>query len=116
MFPSQERVAVSGFLFLRYIVPAIVSPGVLWRAWLSGLVSSRCAADLFGLVSEVKPKARRTLLLVSKLVQNLANGTRFGTKESFLVAANPWLDTWSPRLNGFIEDLTVRLCGVEDEE
>ncbi|KAI6092167.1 Rho GTPase activation protein [Hypoxylon rubiginosum] len=57
--------SVSGFLFLRFICPAILNP------------------KLFGLLRDnPRPRAQRTLTLIAKGLQALANLSTFGKKES----------------------------------
>ncbi|KAL0478375.1 RasGAP [Acrasis kona] len=57
VFPNCGDICVGGLFFLRYICPAIVVP------------------HLFGVVNEApKANATRTLLLVTKVIQNIANG------------------------------------------
>lgn len=64
--------AVGGFLFLRFICPAIVSPE--------------------GIDLPVDPSLKKGLLLITKIVQNLANNVLFGKEQHMMV------------LNGFLED------------
>ena len=74
---------IGGFLMLRYINPAIMTP------------------DLAGLLppgKQVTPKVRRNLLLVTKVLQNMSNGLLFTKKEPYLMALNPWLELNTPRL------------------
>jgi hypothetical protein len=107
------------------------SPRVRWM-WSTGvwaLCLMHGTTDVFGLVPEVPTPSKRTLLLISKMLQNLANGlcavcscrvhrsscplhtgTKFGTKEAYLAPMNAWLDQWSPRVNEFISSLTVCVC------
>eukprot|EP01117_Protostelium_nocturnum_P003185 TRINITY_DN1411_c0_g1_i6.p1 TRINITY_DN1411_c0_g1~~TRINITY_DN1411_c0_g1_i6.p1 ORF type:complete len:1268 (-),score=349.97 TRINITY_DN1411_c0_g1_i6:141-3944(-) len=57
-YPASDSKVVGSFLFLRYIVPAITSP------------------QLYGITSEAPNEhAQRILILVSKVLQNLANET-----------------------------------------
>lgn len=57
-FPESKESAVSAFFFLRYICPALVSP------------------DSNGLLEAAPPpEIRRSLLLLAKVVQNMANGS-----------------------------------------
>jgi len=56
-FPSQWKIAIGGYLFLRLMCPCIFLP-----------------PDDFGYNFEaVSPESKRTLVLVSKILQNLAN-------------------------------------------
>jgi len=61
-------------MFLRFICPAIVAP------------------ESEGLVSSIPTKEmRRGLLLIAKVIQNLANNVLFGTKEPYMFPLNPFL-------------------------
>ena len=71
-FPDSALKLVGGFLFLRFFCPAILAP------------------HNFGLVDEPPcPEAQRHLTLVTKTLQNLANGMRFGTKEPYMGTHTP---------------------------
>jgi hypothetical protein len=61
-FPQSKHSIVGGFLFLRFICPVLVSP--------EGLN-----------IENLSKESRRTLVLISKILQNLANGIDFGRKE-----------------------------------
>ncbi|KAL2105217.1 hypothetical protein VUR80DRAFT_8749 [Thermomyces stellatus] len=66
--------SVSGFLFLRFICPAILSP------------------NLFGLLHDLpRPRAQRTFTLIAKTLQALANMTTFGQKEWWMEPMNKFL-------------------------
>lgn len=64
-FPEHSLSAVGGFMFLRFVCPALVAP------------------DSFGLVRSVPTESRRAFVLVAKVLQNLANFVPFGSKEEF---------------------------------
>ncbi|KAJ1654518.1 hypothetical protein IWQ61_005565 [Dispira simplex] len=77
---------VSGFFFLRLICPAILSP------------------KLYGLVKENPgPKVLRTLTLLAKSVQCLANLSEFGVKEPYMSPMNEFVVENSPALMEFID-------------
>jgi hypothetical protein len=73
-FPGAEHSAIGGFIYLRFLCPAIVAPDGY------GLVQARVlTADL-----------RRGLVLVTKVLQNLANKVMF-TKEPYMEEMNAFL-------------------------
>ncbi|KAL3479529.1 GTPase activating protein [Aspergillus californicus] len=66
--------SVSGFLFLRFFCPAILNP------------------KLFGMLKDhPRPRAQRTLTLIAKALQGLANQTTFGSKEPWMEPMNKFL-------------------------
>ncbi|XP_026288101.1 ras GTPase-activating protein 1 [Frankliniella occidentalis] len=65
---------VSGFIFLRLLCPAILNP------------------RQFNLISEPPPQmAARSLIMVAKCLQNLANLVEFGGKEPYMEVVNPFI-------------------------
>eukprot|EP01087_Luapelamoeba_hula_P011502 TRINITY_DN3134_c0_g2_i11.p1 TRINITY_DN3134_c0_g2~~TRINITY_DN3134_c0_g2_i11.p1 ORF type:complete len:1786 (-),score=221.70 TRINITY_DN3134_c0_g2_i11:93-5450(-) len=78
------------FFFLRFFCPAIVSP----RA--------------YGVLHEdvnISKTARRGLVLISKVIQSLANGAEFGIKEEHMLPLNPWVAENHLILDAFFESL-----------
>jgi hypothetical protein len=89
-FGNFKFAAVGGFLFLRFICPAVLTP------------------DAHGLLQEEVPKElRRTLTLVAKVLQNISNGVEFGKKEEFMVPLNGLIKAQIPRLSSFFGSLSV---------
>ncbi|RCI08274.1 hypothetical protein L249_8358 [Ophiocordyceps polyrhachis-furcata BCC 54312] len=89
-FPNAKYTAVGAFVFLRFICPAIVAPE-----------SDR-------LVSSVPTKEmRRGLLLIAKIIQNLANNVLFGAKESYMFPLNPFLVQHIHLVTGFLREVAV---------
>jgi len=86
---SYHKVA-AGFLFLRFLCPAIFSP-------------------VFFKLSRTQPqgKSQRALTLVSKVLQNLANGVSFGKKEPAMEPMNRFIDRNRERIVGFFDDLAA---------
>eukprot|EP01090_Pellita_catalonica_P017046 TRINITY_DN5062_c0_g4_i1.p1 TRINITY_DN5062_c0_g4~~TRINITY_DN5062_c0_g4_i1.p1 ORF type:complete len:2520 (+),score=346.34 TRINITY_DN5062_c0_g4_i1:70-7629(+) len=74
-FPGSEHSAIGGFIYLRYLCPAIVAP------------------DGFGLVQSqaLSAELRRGLILVTKALQNLANKVKF-TKEPYMEEMNEFIE------------------------
>jgi len=86
-FPDYVSKAIGAFIFLRFFNTGITVP------------------ETYGLMpTPPKQQARRQLILLSKVLQNLANGVKFGSKESFMV-----------KLNGFIEANQKKLVTFYDQ-
>lgn len=80
--------SVSGFLFLRFICPALLNP------------------KLFGLLKDhPQPKAQRTLTLVAKSLQALANLSTFGQKEWWMEPMNRFLSSHRQGFKDFIDSI-----------
>ncbi|GJJ77321.1 Ras GTPase-activating-like protein IQGAP2/3 [Entomortierella parvispora] len=83
---------IGGFFFLRFINPAIVTPQAYML--VDGLPSKH---------------PRRTLTLIAKLLQNLANKPSY-SKEAYMMTLNPFVENNKARINRFLNDL----CEVGD--
>ncbi|KAI1260972.1 Rho GTPase activation protein [Xylariaceae sp. FL1019] len=80
--------SVSGFLFLRFICPAILNP------------------KLFGLLRDnPRPRAQRTLTLIAKGLQALANVSQFGKKESWMEPMNKFLGIYRQSFRNYIDQV-----------
>jgi ankyrin repeat protein len=81
-------IIVGGFLFLRFITPAVVTPESNGQ-----LVAS----------AAVTREARRTLLLLSKVLTQLANGVpKFGVREEFMAPLNATLGSELGNMRTFL--------------
>ncbi|KKZ66992.1 hypothetical protein EMCG_07319 [[Emmonsia] crescens] len=86
--------SVSGFLFLRFFCPAILNP------------------KLFGLLKEhPRPRAQRTLTLIAKALQGLANMTTFGNKEPWMEPMNKFLISHRVEFKSFVDSI----CSIPAE-
>ncbi|KAI5857977.1 hypothetical protein BZA05DRAFT_111491 [Tricharina praecox] len=82
--------SVCGFLFLRFFVPAILNP------------------KLFGLLKDHPGvRAQRTLTLIAKALQGLANMTTFGIKEPWMSPMNEFLAEHKDELKDFVDSVTT---------
>lgn len=90
-FPEAKFTAVGAFIFLRFFCPAIVAPDA------EGLVSSTPSKEM-----------RRGLLLIAKVVQNLANNVLFGAKEPYMFPLNDFLTQHIYRVTTFLREISVR--------
>ncbi|KAI9348026.1 hypothetical protein BDR26DRAFT_853830 [Obelidium mucronatum] len=81
--------AISGFIFLRFFCPAILSP------------------NLFKLIDDFPDTNRaRTFTLLAKIIQSLANLTEFGQKEQYLAEFNPFITEQIPHMKRFIDKIS----------
>ncbi|GAA5989553.1 hypothetical protein JCM11641_004595 [Rhodosporidiobolus odoratus] len=81
---------VSAFIFLRFFVPAVLNP------------------KLFFIVSSPPdPRSQRTLTLVAKTLQGLANFSSFGQKEPFMLPMNPFVQENTAAFVDFIEHIST---------
>lgn len=85
---------IGGFFFLRFINPAIVTP------------------QAYMLIEDLPTSAkhpRRTLTLIAKMLQNLANKPSYA-KEAYMANLNPFVESNKARINQFLN----ALCDVGD--
>ncbi|EJT70411.1 hypothetical protein GGTG_11435 [Gaeumannomyces tritici R3-111a-1] len=89
-FQESKYTAVGAFIFLRFFCPAIVAPEV------EGLVSTSPSKEM-----------RRGLLLIAKVIQNLANNVLFGAKEPYMFPLNDFLAQNIYKITTFLREISV---------
>ncbi|ATZ56616.1 hypothetical protein BCIN_13g04520 [Botrytis cinerea B05.10] len=89
-FPDAKFTAVGAFIFLRFFCPAIVAPDA------EGLIASPPSKEM-----------RRGLLLIAKVVQNLANNVLFGAKEPYMYPLNDFLTQNIYRVTTFLREISA---------
>lgn len=113
-FPENNIKVLSGFIFLRFFTPAIISPhayGIVEGTLFSLIMLLKYCFffnSLFNsLLGELTPNQSRTLLLVAKVLQNMANGIPFGGKEQYMMPLNEFLTANTPLVRDFLTELSV---------
>eukprot|EP00736_Rhodelphis_marinus_P000780 Rmarinus@m.28093 len=84
-FPDEALGLVRGFLFLRFFLPPLVSP------------------ESIGFRKVESMSERRALVLVSKVLQSLANGVLYGAKEQYMTCMNEFIERRSGDIADFIK-------------
>jgi len=101
-FPDATRQQlgslVGGYIYLRFFMPALVAP------------------ESIALCDEPSKKARRNLVICSKVLQNLSNGIIFGDKESFMRVCNPFLERATEVILQYFERIIDVLDDTLDEK
>ncbi|KAK6954912.1 hypothetical protein Daesc_002541 [Daldinia eschscholtzii] len=89
-FQEAKYTAVGAFIFLRFFCPAIVAPEA------ENLVATPPSKEM-----------RRGLLLIAKVIQNLANNVLFGAKEPYMYPLNDFLTQNIYRVTTFLREISV---------
>ncbi|RPA79455.1 hypothetical protein BJ508DRAFT_415934 [Ascobolus immersus RN42] len=90
-FKSDAKwIAVGAFIFLRFFNPAIVAPDT------EGLIDTPLTKEV-----------RRGLVLITKIIQNLANNVLFGAKEPWMLNLNDFLTANIVKVAKFLTDISV---------
>ncbi|KAJ6229344.1 ras gtpase-activating protein [Anaeramoeba flamelloides] len=89
-FPDRVMQSLGGMVILRYYTPSIT------------------ASDEYGvLTEEPSDTLLRTLVLVAKVLQNLANNTLFGVKEEYMSTLNEFINDNQEKMNQYLDDIST---------
>lgn len=95
-------ILIGGYIMLRFFNPAIATP------------------DAYSLVKKGKgDHGQRNLILISKIIQNLANGVLFGLKEPHMTLLNDFLKEKIPEMREYLSsvvDLDSTLIVDNDDD
>ncbi|TID26799.1 hypothetical protein E6O75_ATG01292 [Venturia nashicola] len=96
--------SVSGFLFLRFFCPAILNPKLF--GLLKGMSGFReVEKKMLTKPDHPKTNARRTLTLIAKSLQGLANLNTFGSKEQWMEPMNTFLSSHRHEFKSFLDNV-----------
>eukprot|EP01129_Flabellula_baltica_P013591 TRINITY_DN6340_c0_g1_i1.p1 TRINITY_DN6340_c0_g1~~TRINITY_DN6340_c0_g1_i1.p1 ORF type:complete len:1385 (-),score=242.74 TRINITY_DN6340_c0_g1_i1:11-4165(-) len=95
--PDTLYYAVGGLFFLRFLIPSLFTPHV------------------YGLLQEPPhPNTQRKLVLISKVIQSIANMSLPGKKEPFMESLTPFIQNNIPKIKLFYEDI-MKGASTQDE-
>ncbi|EMD40361.1 hypothetical protein CERSUDRAFT_148314 [Gelatoporia subvermispora B] len=97
VWPEAKFTALGAFIFLRFISPAVVSP------------------ETIDIEVPKDPTLRRGLMLIAKIVQNLANNIFFG-KEPHMVVLNDFLKENIVRVTRFLTEINKSPSETQEDE
>lgn len=98
-FPASMAPLVGGFIMLRFINPAVLAP------------------EAFGVIEEqLTPAARRNLILIAKMLQNLSNSVQFdGLKEQYMVPMNPFVTRHADEMMQYLHMVATDPLAIGDQ-
>ncbi|KAL7721512.1 Ras GTPase-activating protein [Entamoeba marina] len=89
-WPENKLIAVGGFVFLRFINPALIAP-------------QRYSSQ----ITMPNGTGSRTLLLIIKILQAIANQPSCPFKEDYMVKFSEFVPTQYPSLNQFLDEIST---------
>lgn len=109
VWPEAKFAATGAFIFLRFVLFILRYCGsrlIRLRRFISPAVVAPEIVDV-ELPKESSSALRRGLMVVAKIIQNLANNIFFG-KEAHMVVLNPFLKDNITNVTRFLSELSVR--------
>lgn len=90
-YPEAKYTALGAFIFLRFFCPAIVSPES------EGLIKPNVM---------ISRDMKRGHLIITKVIQNLANNVLFGAKETYMIVLNDFLTGNIYKVTSFLREIS----------
>ncbi|GIQ79919.1 hypothetical protein KIPB_000627, partial [Kipferlia bialata] len=89
---------VGNLIFLRFLNPGIAVPE-FYGVSVAGKTPSQ--------------RARRNLILITKVIQSISNGVRFGDSEQFMIPMNTVVDEYMPRCEAYLRKVITDPTGQD---
>ena len=125
-FPdANPQTFIAVFVFLRLYCPAITAPhlyGIYEGKHLNDDIrntSSHTISKFSNIYFSLEPpesNVQRTLILLSKVLQNLANGILFGKKENYMVKLNEFITSNTDTMKSFVQELLVITINLHHDD
>jgi len=98
-YPDSKYSSIGGFIFLRFFNAAVTSP------------------QLYGLCKDQpSPEAHRVFVLVTKVLQSLANGIPLGGKEEYMIKLDDFIQENQSEINKFFDRVATIPTGHSEGE
>ncbi|KAJ6241095.1 ras gtpase-activating protein [Anaeramoeba flamelloides] len=98
-FPKNSDISIAGFIFLRYVCPAIINPSrsIFLEQRISGI-------------------SRKNLVYFAKIIQTFANKIQMGLKDRNLAPLKPWQERFQPKFGKFVEEVSAPTNNKNENE
>ncbi|KAJ6253458.1 ras gtpase-activating protein [Anaeramoeba flamelloides] len=98
-FPKNIDISIAGFIFLRYVCPAIINPSrsIFLEQRISGI-------------------SRKNLVYFAKIIQTFANKIQMGLKDRNLAPLKPWQEQFQPKFGKFVEEISAPINNKNENE
>jgi hypothetical protein len=94
-----SKIAIGGLIFLRFICPALSAPQYI------GLVESK--KTTINKKETPSDNIKRTLLLLTKIIINIANGLEFSKKEEYMKPANEIVEKYIDKVSKMLLEIPI---------
>eukprot|EP01125_Pyxidicula_operculata_P003863 TRINITY_DN1534_c0_g1_i1.p1 TRINITY_DN1534_c0_g1~~TRINITY_DN1534_c0_g1_i1.p1 ORF type:complete len:1339 (-),score=293.29 TRINITY_DN1534_c0_g1_i1:26-4042(-) len=109
--PAVVYTAISGFIFLRFFCPALLTPKSF--GILPDVNNNNPTSDTN---NNHHAMIARDLTLIAKTIQNMANLVVFGKKEPFMVACNPFIEKNQQSMKDYLLSITTIPTGALSDD
>lgn len=90
---------------VEWSIPPILGNFIMLRIFNTGIIFAD--KNPYFEIKNVSPEGRRNLILISKMLQNLANGIEFGTKEAYMIPMNKTIENYLKKTISFFMAIPI---------